>query len=399
MVRISDIFKRQAAGSQQHLPETKPKEEPLKENPGLEKNGLASNSHPAVGGANSQSHSEGLKPPDTSIHKVIAQKEQAETQGHKQGSVSMPMDKTAIDIARSKNLYLMGIQLIREIFLNTEQLKSINLVQIEQWVSDITNHSISRDTELLDLFYEYASENYLYDHMVNTTIMSIELGLGLDYNESQLKELGLATFLHDIGMIKVDKLAMDERKLSEEEYNQIKEHSLYGVEILSKIKDIPEPVIYAAREAHERQDGSGYPNGLKNGEITEYGKIIAIVDVYEALTHNRPYRKKFSPHNAVKELIAKESIFDSQMLKVLINKIGVYPVSSWVELNSNEIGKVVMNNEEFPLRPSLKIFFDVKRIPLKAPRLVNLSEQFNLFIKKAIADDDLVRDVKGRVKF
>jgi len=375
MVRISDIFKKTAGGAQQYPPETRPKEGPLKKKPQLENNGLASNG---------QSHSLELKPEIPHSLPDIQSKE--------------VKNETSADRARCKNLYLMGIQLIKEVFLDIEQLKPINLVQIEQWVNDIANCFMSGGTELLNLFYGYTSENYLYDHMVNTATMSIEVGLGLGYNKSQLNELGLAAFLHDIGMIKVGKLGMEARRLSEEEYNQIKEHPLYGVKILSKIKDIPEAVIYAAKEAHERQDGSGYPNGLKNGEISEYSKIIAIVDVYEALTHTRPYRKKFSPHEAIKELIAKRSLSDPLILNVLIKKVGVYPISSWVELNSNEIGKVVMDNEGFPLRPVIQVLFDTKRHRLKNSHCINLAEQFNLFIKRAVSEEELAGEIKGPIE-
>ncbi|MDP2044057.1 MAG: HD-GYP domain-containing protein, partial [Candidatus Omnitrophota bacterium] len=332
--------------------------------------------------------------PDNPPRKATAQKEQSETEEYKQRCV----DETAADRISCKNSYLTGIQLIKEVFLNTEELKPVNLVKIEQWINEIADCLISVDMELLNLFYGYASENYLYDHMVNTTIMSMEVGLGLGYNKPQLNELGLATFLHDIGMIKVGKLEMQPRKLSEEEYNQIKNHPLYGVEILSKIKGISEPVIYVAREEHERQNGSGYPNGIKNGEISEYGRIVAIVDVYESLTHNRPYRKEFSPHEAIKELIANGPLFDPSILKVLIKRVGVYPISSLVELNSNEIGMVTMNNEEFPLRPVLQVLFDTKRNRLKNSRCVNLAKQFNLFIKKAINDEELAGEIKEPIE-
>lgn len=381
MVRISDIFKKTAGNAGQHPTESKPKEELLKEKPSLE-----------------------LKPeipqilPDNPPKKATIQKEQSETGKYKQEPVAKAMNEMAADRARCKNSYLTGIQLIKEVFLNTEQLKPVNLVEIEQWVNDIADCLISADTELLSLFYGCTSENYLYEHMANTTIMSIEVGLGLGYDKSQLNELGLAAFLHDIGMIKVGKLETLERRLSEEEYSQIKKHPLYGVDILSKIKDIPEPVIYVAKEEHERQNGSGYPDGIKNEEISEYGRIVAIVDVYEALTHNRAYRKRFSPHEAVKELIGKNSLFDQSILKVLIKKVGVYPISSLVELNSNEIGIVTMNNEGFPLRPVLQVLFDAKKNRLKNSHCVNLAKQFNLFIKKAINDEELAGEIKEPIE-
>jgi len=381
MVRISDIFKRPSDRQTPGVSEPKPKEEPPKEKPFQE-------AKPEVPPSR----------PDTQLPKAMAQKEQAETEDYSSMRIAKAIKATASDKAGSQNLYLTGIQLIKEVLTNADDLKPINLVQAEHWIGDMLDCLISADAELLRLFYEYTSENYLYNHMVNTTIMSAEVGLGLGYNKSQLNELGLASFLHDIGMIKVGNLEMQARRLSEEEYNEIKNHPLYGADILTKIKDISEPIIYVAKEEHERMNGTGYPNGLKDGEISEYARIVAIADVYEALTHDRPYRKKISPHEAIKELIANNPLFDSRILKVLINKVGVYPISSWVELNSNEIGKVMINNNEFPLRPVVNVLFDGTRQKLKDLRVINLAKQFNLFIKKSLRDDELASKIKEPIE-
>ncbi len=376
MVRISDIFKRLTPGKTPSTPEEKQKEEPTQEKP-----------------------TEGIKQkappygPEAPLPEATVQKEEAEDVSSLR--IAKAMKETAADKARSHNLYLMGVQLIKEVLSNAENLKPINLVQIKQWISDLLDYLIFVDGELLRLFYEYtSSENYLYSHMINTVIMSTEVGLGLSYNKSRLNELGLASFLHDIGMIKVGKLEMQPRKLSEAEYNEIKNHPIYGADILSKIKDINESVIFVVKEEHERMNGTGYPKGLKDGEISEYARIVAIVDVYEALIHNRPYRKKSSPHDAIKEIIANNQLYDLEVLKVLINKVGVYPVSSWVELNSNEIGKVIITNNEFPLRPVVQILFDATRQKLKEPRMINLAKQLNLFIKKPISDEELAKEIK-----
>lgn len=382
MVRISDIFKKPGARQTPGSSEAKPKEEPLKEE------------------SSQQEPKPEITPfrPDTQLPKAMPQRGQAETEDYSSMRVAKAMKATPLDKAASQNLYLTGIQLIKEVLTNADGLKPINLVQAEYWIGGIVDCLISANAELLRLFYEHVSENYLYSHMVNTTIMSGEVGLGLGYNKSQLNELGLASFLHDIGMIKVEKLGMETRRLSEEEYNQIKNHPLYGADILSKIKDIPEPIIYAAKEEHERMNGTGYPSGRKDGEISEYARIVAIVDVYEALTHNRPYRKKISPHEAIKELIANNPLFDSIILKVLINKVGIYPISSWVELNSNEIGKVMINDNEFPLRPVVNVLFEGTGQKLKDHHVINLAKQFNLFIKKSLRDDELVAKIKKPIE-
>lgn len=379
MIRISDIFKRLTPGKTPSTPEEKYKEEPSREKPPEE---IKQKAPPYK--------------PEPSLPEAAVGKKEADDASSTR--IAKVMRETPSDKARSSNLYLMGIQLLKEMLTNAEDLKPINLVQIKQWISDIVDRLIFTDAELPRLFYEYTSEKYLYSHMVNTTIMAIEVGLGLGYNKIQLNELGLASFLHDIGMIKVGKLEMQARRLTETEYSEIKKHPIYGADILSKIKDMADPVIYVVKEEHERMNGTGYTNGLKGGEISEYARVVMIVDVYEALTHDRPYRKKNSPHEAVKEMIANNPLFDSNILKVLINKVGVYPVSSWVELNSNEICKVMINNNEFPLRPVVHILFDSARQRLKESRVVNLAKQFNLFIKKSLSDEELAKKIKEPIE-
>jgi len=379
MVRISDIFKRQPSKTTA-APEEQYKAEPVKDKPSEE----------------TKQEIPAYKPGVRLAAEAFVQKEAGDTSSMR---IAKALKETASDKARSKNLYLTGIQLITEMLANADQLKPINLVQIEHWVEDMIDCLIFMDTELLQLFYEYTSKNYLYNHMVNTAIMAGEVGLGMGYNKSRLHELGLAAFLHDIGMIKVGKLEMETRRLTEQEYSEIKKHPFYGEDILSKIKDITEPVIYVAKEEHERMNGAGYPNGLKDGAISEYARIVMIVDVYEALTHNRPYRKKISPHEAIKELISNSPLFDSAILKVLIGKVGVYPISSWVELNSCEISKVMINNNEFPLRPVVHVLFDATGHRLKEPRVVNLAKQFNMFIKKAFTVEELLKEVKEPIEF
>lgn len=382
MVRISDFFKKLTPGQSPASSEAQSQQEHLKEGPSRQE------AKPEIPPSR----------PDTQLPKATAQKEQGETEDYSSMRIAKAMKATASDKAGSQNLYLTGIQLIKEVLKNAEDLKPINLIQAEHWIGEILDCLISADAELLRLFYEYDSENYLYSHMVNIVIMSAEVGLGLGYDKPQLNELGLAGFLHDIGMIKVVKLAAQARRLSEGEYNEIKSHPVYGADILTKIKDIPEPVIYVAKEEHERMNGTGYPQGLKDGEISEYARIVAVVDVYEALTHDRPYRKKISPHEAIKELITSNPLLDSRISKILINKIGVYPISSWVELNSNEVAKVMINNNDFPLRPVVNVLFDETGNKLKVPHVINLAKQFNLFIKKSLAYDELKGEIKKQIE-
>ncbi|MCX5703147.1 MAG: HD-GYP domain-containing protein, partial [Candidatus Omnitrophica bacterium] len=163
-------------------------------------------------------------------------------------------------------------------------------------------------------------------------------------------------------------------------------------DILNKIKDIQEEVLFVIEQTHERLNGKGYPKGIKGEQLSEYAKIVAVVDVYEALTHSRPHRKAFSPHGAIKELLTMNSsskLFDAALLKVLINRIGIYPVGSWVELNSGEIGKVASANDDSPLRPKVNIIFGPDRKRLAQIKIVDLVIRSNLFIKRTIDPKEL----------
>jgi len=336
-------------------------------------------------------------------HQTVSKKEPTPEPNRKKPSqmqIAKVMKELQPNIERSNALRLMGIQLVKELLRNVAERKPIELQSIKDLVGEVINYFILQDKTLLSLFYEdYSPQDYLYHHLVNAMIMSVAVGLGLGYNKSQLAELGLAALLHDIGMVTVKDIALQPRRLTEEEYNKIKEHPVYGATVLSGVKDFPKAIVNAIQEQHERINGGGYPKGLKEAEITEYARIIAAVDVYEAFTHTRAYRGKYPPHEVIKDILSSgSSLFDNRILKVLIDKIGVYPVSSWVELNTNEIGRVITTNDEFPLRPVVNIFFDGGGNRLKEPRVVDLSKQYNLFVKGPLSDEEVLRKIKEEVK-
>lgn len=338
-------------------------------------------------------------PPSVEIAKAISQNKETSTEKSPEMQIAKAMKESQPKKEYSKNLYISGIQLAKDVLNSAKEAKPIDLIAIKGFVASIVDSLVLGDKELLNLFYEHHPDNYIYSHIVNVLIMSVDLGLGLGYNKSKLNELGLAAFLHDIGMIKVEEIALQPRSLSEEEYNQIKEHPLYGTEILSKIKDLSSAVIYAAKEDHERWNGEGYPLGVKDGEISEYARIIATIDVYEALTHSRTYRKKYLPHEAIKDILTTDSaLFDPIILRILISRIGIYPIGSWVELNTNEIGKVITTNDEYPLKPIVNVIFDNAGNRLEQPCAVNLAKQFNFFIKRPLTDEEVLRKIKEEVR-
>jgi HD-GYP domain-containing protein (c-di-GMP phosphodiesterase class II) len=243
----------------------------------------------------------------------------------------------------------------------------------------------SDSKELLQLcLADYENkDDALYCHVVNVSIIALELGKGLGYQKQQLVELGVASFLHDIGLIKYLELINKNGKFSEEEFRQVKEHPLNGREIINKIGGEFMPgIIDVILQEHERLDGSGYPSGIRDDEIKELAQIVGLVDVYEAMTHLRPYRAKFSPPKTMNTILNKKNSFSTKVLKVLLERIGVFPVGTMVRLNTKEMGIVYKENNGLPLRPVVIVMFDesgnklpqTKQIDLAANLLVCIEE-------------------------
>ena len=245
----------------------------------------------------------------------------------------------------------------------------------------------SAPKELLQLcLADYENkEDGLYYHVVNVSIISLELGKGLGYQKQQLLELGVASFMHDIGLIKYLELINKNGKLSEEEFREVKNHPANGQEILKKIGgEFMAGTIDVILQEHERLDGSGYPKGIQEGQISEYAAIVGLVDVYEAMTHLRPYRLRFSPPKTMNTILNKKNAFSSKVLKVLLERIGVFPIGTMVRLNTKEIGVVYKVNQGLPLRPVVLVMFDESGSKLPQTKQIDLASNLLVCIEECM---------------
>jgi HD-GYP domain-containing protein (c-di-GMP phosphodiesterase class II) len=222
-------------------------------------------------------------------------------------------------------------------------------------------------------------------HLVNTAIFAIKIGQGADCRTEELSWLGLAACLHDVGMVIVPKRILDKPgPLTTEETTLVRQHPEKGFHILQKLGAEFEWLANVALQEHEREDGSGYPSGLKGDEVHAYAKIIGLADAYESLTHVRPYRDKRTAFDAVKELITvQRSKFPDRALKGLIRGLSTFPVGSHVRLSSLEIARIVATNPAFPLRPIIEVVVGPRGERLQPPRRVNLSTNTLLYVTEA----------------
>jgi HD-GYP domain-containing protein (c-di-GMP phosphodiesterase class II) len=288
-------------------------------------------------------------------------------------------------------IYNDAYEFVEEIFEKAEKALSAIIDNGFRIISQMIESIRVSDALFLKTVYKKGvPENYI-SHSTNVCIYAIKLGLGLNYENHELQELGMSAFFHDIGIIKVpEKILSKLEKLTPEDERMIQRHSKYGHDIImnglgEKYQWVAE-IVY---QEHEREGGQGYPRGLKGEQIHEYAKIVGISDVYEALTHNRPYRKRILPYNAVREIIENyKDHFASQIIKVLLIELSVFPLHSYVKLNSNEIGMVIETSKVQPLKPVVKILYDSKGKKIRDEKILDLRKTPLLYITESIHEED-----------
>lgn len=294
-----------------------------------------------------------------------------------------------LDKAETDKLYQEATELSKEVLVKVQNKEPLDGQKIKAVVERIVDQLVIGNTELINLTNQFSPENYLLSHLVNVCILTVALGLGLNYPRLKLSDLGLAAFLYDVGMAQFEEIFSQPRKLSDEEYQRIKQHTILGAEILRHIKDITQTAICVAQEHHELVDGQGYPEGIQGDSIDEFSRIVTIVDVYEALTHPRAQRKKFIPYDALKEMVRQKERYDKKFLKAWIEQIGTYPIGSWVQLSTNEVGVVAGINKDSPLKPTVKVIFDSREKKLAEEKIINLTQYPTLYIKNPINESIL----------
>ena len=236
--------------------------------------------------------------------------------------------------------------------------------------------SISRSPNaMLWLTHMKKRDEYTSIHCMNVCILAVTFGRTLGLERKQLDMLGLGALLHDIGKMSVPLEILNKPgRLTNEEFEIIKTHSMSGYNLLRQKKDMPGEVLDIVRSHHERINGRGYPDGLTADFIGLLVQITSIVDVYDAITSDRCYHDGIAPHDALKNMFdwAGEN-FDADLVENFIKCLGIYPIGSMVELNTGHIGIVVSASEKARLRPIILVVINKNGERYDIPRLLNLA--------------------------
>ncbi len=219
-----------------------------------------------------------------------------------------------------------------------------------------------------------SADEYTYIHSINTGIYSSLIARWLNLEEQQIKEMVMAGMLHDIGKAKIPNIILNKKgKLSEREFEIIKKHTIVGYQMSKSIPNLKFDVRKAILMHHEREDGSGYPLGVKGNKINVYAKIVAVGDVYDALTSERAYKKKTTPFDTFEEFQrCGVGLFDPKVMLTFLTNISHYYISSKVRMNTGEIGEIVYVPPHNISKPVIRL--EGKIIDLEKERDYSISE-------------------------
>lgn len=225
-------------------------------------------------------------------------------------------------------------------------------------------------------------DHYLFQHSMNVCMYVTLLGISSGYTRDELMTLGLGGMLHDIGKTQVDQNTLKKPdKLTDEEFEIIKDHAGIGFRMLKDEPNIPLLSAHCALQHHERLDGSGYPRRLEAGDIHDFARWVGLADAYDAMTTHRVYRPAMLPHQAMEILYSGAgTLFDPEKIALFRDKIAIYPLGVSVTLNTGESGVVVDLNTSYPHRPIVRILEDADGQELREPHEVDLSKKLNLLI-------------------
>jgi putative nucleotidyltransferase with HDIG domain len=281
------------------------------------------------------------------------------------------------ELVKAKEIKKEAIILVHTMMQDIRFGRQIKTEHVEPVVEKMIDSIFRNKNALTSLSRIKTADEYTFLHSVSVGVQMIAFGKYLDLDLKILKSIGMGGVLHDVGKMKVPAEILNKRgQLTEEEFLILKEHVNYGCEILEQVSGIDETARSVVAQHHERVDGSGYPNALTCNELNLYGQMASIVDIYDALTSERCYKDKILPTDALRKIFEWGNVhFNSKLVQHFIRCVGIYPVGTFVSLESGLIGAVVEHNEKSLLEPVIRVFYDTKNGNyLSAPYTIDLSQ-------------------------
>ncbi|MEK7811935.1 MAG: HD-GYP domain-containing protein [Pseudomonadota bacterium] len=279
------------------------------------------------------------------------------------------------EMERAKKLHAKSKEAVTSMFKEVRMGNAIKVADAAALVDEI-NQSITRNPEaFLNLSRLKTKDDYTYMHSVAVCALMIALGKQLGLNATDLKEVGVAGLLHDVGKMMIpDHVLNKAGKLTDQEFDIVKQHPVKGWELLRGSAEITPVSLDVCLHHHERVDGKGYPDRLSGEQLSLFARMGTLCDVYDALTSNRCYKSGWEPAEAIRKMAEwKDGHFDDRIFQAFVKTIGIYPSGSLVRLKSGRLAIVIEQTDKSLLAPIVKVFFSTKSNEPIMPEMIDLS--------------------------
>src|SRR5919108_272690 len=295
-----------------------------------------------------------------------------------QGNSRLPLKQ---EIAQAKRFINEAKNTTRHLMDDVKLGKQIDTQQVENLVDRMTQSVLNSKDALISLARIKNKDEYTYMHSLAVSALCISFAEHLGLDSKKIKQIGVGGLLHDIGKVKVPIGILNKPgALTEKEFEIMKQHVHHGNCILQQTK-IDETSISVTAHHHERLDGTGYPDGLKGDQISFFGQMAAVVDIYDALTSERCYKGSMPPTQALRKLYEwSHSYLNKELVEKFIAHVGIYPVGTLVRLRSGFLGVVIRHGEKGLLYPVVRAVYNTRKEVQIVPFNIDLS-------KKASAGD------------
>jgi HD-GYP domain-containing protein (c-di-GMP phosphodiesterase class II) len=265
---------------------------------------------------------------------------------------------------------------LQEVMQDLQEGKRLDVDKLRDGVEAMIDSILRNPAALIWLREMKQKDRYAYQHALGCSIWAASFGRHLGLERAELRVLALGGLLCDVGKTRLPGWLLDKAEpFTRQDQLDVRAHVQHGLDILAQNPDLPAAIVEIVATHHERHDGSGYPKGLSGTQIPMFGRIMGIVDSYDAMTSNRPHAPARSLHDAINELYRQRGVlFQPELVEHFIQSCGIYPIGTLVELSDGQVGVITEIHSLKRLLPRVMLLLDGEKRPLARFREIDLSQ-------------------------
>lgn len=287
---------------------------------------------------------------------------------------SVPQVSLQAEWAQATRVYARSKTLVRAMFGEARLGRAIAAEHVREVVADISASLQRNPWAMISVARLKSADEYTYMHSVAVCALMMALARQLGLDDATTREAGLAGMLHDLGKARMPMDVLNKPgKLTDEEFAIVRTHPEKGWELLRQTGGFSDEVLDVCLHHHEKIDGSGYPHGLAGEALSLFARMGAVCDVYDAITSNRPYKAGWDPAESLRRMGSWKGHFDEDVFRAFVRSLGIYPIGSFVRLESGLMGVVIEQGERSLLTPRVRTFYSARSRGYVQPRVVDLA--------------------------